>query len=209
MPIRLVISDVDSTLIEQEVIDQLADEAGQGAQVSSITARAMAGELDFKEALIERVRLLSGLPESVFGKVAQKLSLSPGASELREFCKNNGILFGAVSGGFTQVLTHLEFFRNLDYLATNNLEVKEGLITGRVMGPIVDREGKAEHLRRFAITHDVDLSETLAIGDGANDLLMIKEARIGVAYKAKQILRDNANLVIEDDLRDVIEVLRR
>lgn len=205
---RLVISDVDSTLIEQEVIDLLAQEAGRGEEVARITAKAMAGELDFQDALRSRVALLKGLPEGILIEIANQISLSPGALELREFCRENEIPFGAVSGGFVQVLESIPFFMGLDYLAANHLEVKDGEITGRVLPPIVDRESKAEHLIQFAALKKVSLSETLAIGDGANDLLLLKKSGFGVAYKAKEILRKEADLAIESDLGALIDVIR-
>lgn len=207
MKFQLVISDVDSTLIEQEVIDLLAASSGLKEEVSSITARAMAGEIEFKAALLQRVALLEGLPSSVLEDVTKEISFSPGASELREYCRSNGIKFGAVTGGFLQVLSQMEFFRDLDYLAGNSLEIIEGKLTGRVKEPIVDRHSKAEHLKRFAAESGVTLDQTVAIGDGANDLLMIQSAGFGIAFRAKKVLRDAADLTVEDDLREVLSVL--
>lgn len=208
MRFQLILSDVDSTLIEQEVIDLLANVAGSGEKVSEITARAMAGEIDFRSALARRVELLAGLPISSFEEVTSQITLSPGAHDLRDFCRLHGILFGAVTGGFLQILSRIEFFKDLDYIAGNDLEIENGVLTGKVLAPIIDRDAKAEHLQQFAHKFGVDMEKTVAIGDGANDLLMIQRAGLGVAYKAKPILRSAADLSIENDLKELIEVLK-
>lgn len=207
MKFKLILSDVDSTLIQQEVIDLLAEESGHGSEVAAVTARAMAGELDFQEALKARVKLLEGLPESVFEKVATKVTLSHGATELREFCRDHRIKFGAVSGGFIQVLQRIPFFNDLDYLVANTLDVATGHLTGLVRDPIIDREGKLHHLKRFAQSHRIDISGTIAIGDGANDLLMVEHSGFGVAYNARPVLRKVAKLSIEDDLAELIPII--
>ena len=207
MKFHLVLSDVDSTLIEQEVIDLLGEFAGKGEAVAAITARAMAGEIDFKSALEERVQLLAGQNSSILLEVSSRITLSPGAIELKEYCRSNGIRFGAVTGGFLQVLSKIAYFQDLDYLAGNSLEIDEGIITGRVIEPIIDRQAKADHLRQFAIASGVDINRTVAIGDGANDLLMIQSAGLGVAFNAKPILRDAAQLSIEGNLKEVIQAI--
>ncbi|MFM8961674.1 MAG: phosphoserine phosphatase SerB [Actinomycetota bacterium] len=208
MKYKLILSDVDSTLIQEEVIDLLAAESGHAIEVSSITAKVMAGELDFREALLARVELLEGLPESVFEKVASQITLSPGALELRTFCRENQIKFGAVTGGFHQVLERVSFFGELDYLEANSLDVANGYLTGMLNEPIIDREAKARHLKLFAESYGINLAEPIAIGDGANDLLMIEQSGFGVAYKAKPILRKVAALSIEENLAELIATLK-
>jgi phosphoserine phosphatase len=205
---KLVLSDVDSTLIQQEVINLLAAESGHESKVATVTAKAMAGELDFRQALTARVKLLEGLPESVFSEVASQITLSPGALELRTFCRENQIKFGAVSGGFQEVLEKLSFFSDLDYLVANSLVVENGHLTGMVKEPVIDREAKARHLKLFAQSHGINIGETVAIGDGANDLLMLELSGFGVAYKAKPILRKVAALSIEENLAELISILR-
>lgn len=208
MKFKLILSDVDSTLIQEEVIDLLAAESEHASEVSAVTAKAMAGELDFREALLARVKLLEGLPESVFEKIASQITLSPGALELRTFCRENQIKFGAVTGGFHQVLERVSFFSDLDYLVANSLDVANGYLTGMVNEPIIDREAKARHLNIFAQTQGINLAETIAIGDGANDLLMLEQSGFGVAYKAKPILRKVAALSIEENLAELIATLK-
>ncbi len=209
MKYRLVLSDVDSTLIDQEVIDLLGRMAGKEREISEITSRAMAGELDFGDALRSRVSLLEGLPASVLKEVTNSITLSPGALELKMFCRTNEIFFGAVSGGFIQVLRNMTFFEDLDYLEANSLEVIDNRLTGKVSGPIIDRKSKADHLERFAQSLNIRLEETIAIGDGANDLSMIQSAGLGVAFRGKEILRNTATLSIEKSLSELIEFLER
>jgi phosphoserine phosphatase len=205
---KLILSDVDSTLIQEEVIDLLAALAGHESEVSAVTAKAMAGDLDFRQALMERVRFLEGLPESVFMEVASQISLSPGALELRSFCRENQIKFGAVSGGFHQVLERVPFFSTLDYLVANSLDVVNGHLTGIVNEPIIDREEKARHLYLFAQSHGIEIAETIAIGDGANDLIMVEQSGFGVAFRAKPILRKVAAHSIEGNLAELIPILK-
>lgn len=207
MEFQLILSDVDSTLIEQEVIDLLGEYAGKGAEVADITSRAMAGNLDFKSALEERVGLLAGQNSSILKEVTKRITLSPGALELKEYCRRKGIMFGAVTGGFLQVLSNIEFFQDLDYVAGNSLEIDAGVLTGKVIEPIIDRQAKADHLRSFALRYGVDIEKTIAIGDGANDLLMIQSAGLGVAYNAKPILRDAAKLSIQGNLKELIRAI--
>ena len=209
MKYRLVLSDVDSTLIDQEVIDLLGRMAGKEREISEITSRAMAGELDFGDALRSRVSLLEGLPASVLKEVTNSITLSPGALELKMFCRTNEIFFGAVSGGFIQVLRNMTFFEDLDYLEANSLEVIDNRLTGKVSGPIIDRKSKADHLERFAQSLNIRLEETIAIGDGANDLSMIQSAGLGVAFRGKEILRNTATLSIEKSLSELVEFLER
>jgi phosphoserine phosphatase len=204
----LVVFDVDSTLIEDEVIELLADVAGKRAEVAEVTERAMRGELDFAESLRERVAVLAGLPESVFADVFARITPTTGVQELIDAVHAAGGLVGAVSGGFTQVLTPLAAKLGLDFARANDLEVESGKLTGKVAGRIVDRAVKAESLREWAAASGIDLAQTVAVGDGANDLDMLAAAGLGVAFNAKPIVREKADIVIEKrDLRELIPVL--
>ena len=197
MKYRLILFDVDSTLIEQEVIDLLADKSGHGIEVQQITARAMKGEIDFAQALLKRVSLLEGLPESVFDEVISQISFAEGFDELFSYLRNNGFLVGAVSGGFHNVLDKLFAQLQLDFLKANVLEVVDGKLTGRITAAPVDRIAKARALREFADLHKIELENTVAVGDGANDLDMIEIAGLGVSYMGKEILRKKADLNLE------------
>lgn len=204
----LVVFDVDSTLIEDEVIELLADLAGKRAEVAAITDQAMAGELDFAESLIARVRALEGLPETVFAEVQQLIRVTKGAKELINAVQAAGGKVGAVSGGFTQLLTPLAQELNLDYSRANLLEVTDGLLTGRVSGKIIDRVEKANALREWAIDGGFELKDTVAVGDGANDLDMLAIAGLGVGFNAKPIVRAKADVVIDEhDLSALIKIL--
>lgn len=201
-----MVFDVDSTLIEDEVIELLADVAGKRTEVAAVTERAMAGELDFASSLIERVATLRGLPESVFDDVLSRIRITKGAQEVIRVIQSNGGKVGAVSGGFTQLLEPLSKTLNLDYSRANLLEVIDGELTGRVIGKIVDREGKAEALSEWSA--DSGLVQTVAVGDGANDLGMMARAELSVAFNAKPIVREQADVVIEgNDLMKLAEVL--
>jgi phosphoserine phosphatase len=204
----LVVFDVDSTLIEDEVIELLADVAGKRAEVAEVTERAMRGELDFAESLRERVKALAGLPESVFADVYKRIKPTTGVVELISAVHAAGGFVGAVSGGFTQVLTPLAAQLNLDFARANDLEVVDGKLTGKVTGRIVDRAVKAESLIEWANASGVEIANTVAVGDGANDLDMLATAGLGVAFNAKPIVREKAQVVIEkQDLRELIPVL--
>jgi phosphoserine phosphatase len=198
MKYRLALFDVDSTLIEQEVIDLLAQRTPYGDRVSEITRRAMAGEIDFDSALKERVSLLRDLPESIFDDVISEITFSPGALELITFLKKQGVLIGAVSGGFINILEKLFKRISLDYLSANSLEIQNGLLTGRTLGPIINRRAKAEALSHFAEISGVSMRETIAVGDGSNDVDMITLAGLGVSYRGKEVLNKVADLVIAD-----------
>lgn len=205
----LVVFDVDSTLIEDEVIELLADVAGKRAEVAAVTERAMAGELDFAESLVERVRALAGLPESVFAEVFQRIRITAGAQELIDAVHAAGGLVGAVSGGFTQVLVPLAETLGLDFARANDLEVVDGLLTGKVQGKIIDRAAKAEALLEWAAAAGFELANTVAVGDGANDLDMLAAAGLGVGFNCKPIVRENADYVVEGhDLSALIPVLK-
>ena len=197
MKYRLILFDVDSTLIKQEVIDLLADKSGHGREVQQITARAMKGEIDFAQALSKRVSLLEGLPESVFDEVLSQISFAEGFDELFSYLRKNGFLVGAVSGGFHNVLDKLFAQLQLDFLKANVLEVVDGRLTGKITSAPIDRMAKARALREFAALHNIELENTVAVGDGANDLDMIEIAGLGVSYMGKEILRQKADLHIE------------
>lgn len=201
---HLIVMDVDSTLIQDEVIELLAGHAGCLDRVAEVTARAMRGELDFTASLRERVALLAGLPEEVFAKVRAQVRYTPGARTLVRTLKRLGFQVGIVSGGFTQITDLLAEDLGLDYAAANTLEVVDGRLTGRVVGPIVDRPGKAAALRGFAEAAGVALSETVAIGDGANDLDMLAAAGLGVAFNAKPVVRAQADTAVNVPFLDTI-----
>lgn len=207
MKFRLILCDVDSTLIDAEVIDRLALLAGVGEKVSAITERAMAGELDFEQALRERVAMLTGLPESVFKEVASSINFTPGAVELMTYCSEKNIGFGVVSGGFIQVLSELKLADRAKFMRANTLEVAQGFLTGRLIGRIVDRRAKAEALRDFAASEGVDLSQTVAIGDGANDIEMVQLAGLGVSYRGKSALKEVADLNLTSSLAELLPYL--
>jgi phosphoserine phosphatase len=201
---RLIVMDVDSTLIQEEVIDLLAARAGCADEVAKITESAMRGELDFAASLRERAALLAGLDASVLDAVRASLRLTPGARTLIRTLKRLGYKCGIVSGGFTAVIEPLAASLGIDYVAANTLEVADGKLTGRVLEPIIDREGKTEALSRFARTAGVPLSQTVAVGDGANDLGMIAAAGLGVAFNAKPMVRDAADTALSVPYLDTV-----
>lgn len=201
---RLVVMDVDSTLIQDEVIELFAAHAGCEAGVAEVTARAMAGELDFEQSLHARVALLGGLDASVVDKVRAEVRLTPGARTLVRTLKRLGYRVGVVSGGFTQVTDALQEQLGLDFAAANTLEIVDGRLTGRVVGEIVDRAGKARLLRRFAEEAGVPLAQTVAIGDGANDLDMLNTAGLGVAFNAKPVVRRAAHTAVNVPFLDTV-----
>jgi len=201
---RLIVMDVDSTLISGEAIDLLAEQAGCAEQVAKITAATMQGDTDFAASLTERVALLAGLPVSALEEVRQQIRLAPGARTLLRTLQHLGFRCGIVSGGFTQITGGLAAELGLDYAAANTLEVAGGKLTGRLTGPIIDRAGKAEALRQFAGRAGVPLSQTVAVGDGANDLDMIAAAGLGVAFNAKQVVRDAADASVTVPYLDAV-----
>lgn len=201
---QLVLFDVDSTLIQQEVIDLLGSRTTHGSKVVEITERAMAGELDFDAALRERVSLLKGLPESVLTEVLKQITFSQGALELISELQRRQIRVGAVSGGFINVLQPLFADLGLDFLLANRLGVSGGTLTGEVLGTIVNRSMKRKCLLEFAEKFSVDLSNTVAVGDGANDLEMIEVAGLGVSYRGKTILNEAADVVINEPRLDLL-----
>ncbi|MCF2533753.1 phosphoserine phosphatase SerB [Yinghuangia soli] len=201
---RLVVMDVDSTLIQGEVIELLAAHAGCLDQVAEVTAAAMRGELDFAESLRARVALLAGLDAAAIDAVRGEVELTPGARTLVRTLKRLGYQVGIVSGGFTQVTDSLVDRLGLDYAAANTLEVVDGKLTGKVVGEIVDRPGKARMLERFAADAGVPLSATVAIGDGANDLDMLNTAGLGVAFNAKPVVREAAHTAVNVPFLDTV-----
>lgn len=205
----LVVFDVDSTLIRDEVIELLAEVAGKRDQVTAITERAMAGEIDFSESLIERVAALAGLPESVFIEVFDRITVTPGAIELIDAIHRAGGQVAAVSGGFNQVLTPLAEKLKLDFGKANELEVVDGFLTGKVIGQIIDREAKKQSLLEWARRTETPLEKTVAVGDGANDLGMMSVAGLSIAFAAKPIVREFAQVVVDEpDLAQLIEILQ-
>ena len=201
---RLIVMDVDSTLIRGEVIDLLAARAGCAEQVAALTEAAMRGELDFAAALRQRVALLAGLDLAAVDAVRAELQLAPGARTLIRTLKRLGYRCGVVSGGFTQFTDGLAAGLGIDYAAANTLEVAGGRLTGRLSGPVVDRAGKALALRRFAAESGTPLSQTVAVGDGANDLDMIAAAGLGIAFNAKPAVRDAADASVSFPHLDAI-----
>jgi len=193
------VMDVDSTLIQQEVIELLADYAGVMPEVKKITEQAMSGKLDFKQALEKRVSLLEGLSDEIFQWLKPKIELTPGVPELIAAVHRFDGKIGAVSGGFSQVLEPLAKEIGLDYWMANSLEVLDGKLTGSMVGPIIDAEAKATALRSWATDSGIALEQTIAVGDGANDIPMLKCAGYAVAFRPKQILRKYADLVIEEN----------
>jgi phosphoserine phosphatase len=204
---RLVVMDVDSTLIQAEVIELLAEHAGQGAEVARVTDAAMRGELDFETALRERVALLAGLSVDAVDEVRRAVVLTPGARTLVRTLKRLDHEVAIVSGGFTQVTDALVAELGIHYSAANTLEVVDGRLTGRLVGPIVDRAGKARALERFAAAAGVSLAQTVAIGDGANDIDMITRAGLGVAFNAKPLVREAAEVSLTVPYLDAIVFL--
>ena len=201
---RLVVMDVDSTLVQGEVIEMLAAEAGCEAEVARVTRAAMAGELDFEASLRARVALLEGLPVAAVDRVRAAVQLTPGARTLVRTLKRLGYAVGIVSGGFTAVTDDLAAELGLDHALANVLEVAGGQLTGRVVGAVVDRAGKAEALRRFAALEGLTMAQTVAIGDGANDLDMLAAAGLGIAFNAKPIVRDAAHAALSTPYLDTV-----
>jgi phosphoserine phosphatase len=201
---RLIVMDVDSTLIQGEVIELLADRAGQSDKVAEITRAAMNGELDFEGSLRERVALLAGLDATAIDDVRHGVELAAGARTLVRTLKRLDYKFAIVSGGFTQVTDALVADLGIDYAAANTLEIEGGRLTGRLVGPIIDRAGKATALERFAHEARVPIGQTVAIGDGANDLDMIQAAGLGIAYNAKPVVRQAADTAVNVPYLDAI-----
>ncbi len=201
---RLVILDVDSTLIQDEVVDLLAEEAGCSAEVAALTAQAMDGTIDFATALRTRVALLEGLDASALDRVADKIRLTPGARTFVRTLKRLGYTVALVSGGFTAFTDRLAAQLDIDHAVANELEIVDGKLTGRVCGDVLDRAGKADVLRRIADAERVPLSQTVAVGDGANDLDMLALAGLGIAFNAKPTVRAHADTALSVPYLDAI-----
>lgn len=189
---RLICFDMDSTLIKTEVIDELADRAGVGAQVRAITESAMRGEIDFTESFTQRVALLKGLDESVMQEIAENLPIMDGADRLMSILKKCGMKIAILSGGFTYFGKYLQKRFGVDYVYANELEIQNGKLTGRFIGDVVDGKRKAELLRLIAQVEKIDLEQVIAVGDGANDLPMLNLAGLGIAFHAKPKVKANA-----------------
>ncbi len=204
----LVVLDADSTLIRNEVIELLADEAGRGAEVAAATEAAMRGEVDFATSLRARVKVLTGVPTSAFARVRARIEPTPGVRELIDGVHARGGLVGVVSGGFHEILDDVAPALGVDVWRANRLAVADGALTGEVDGPIVDAAAKAAQLTAWAAAHGVAMHRTIAIGDGANDLLMIGAAGLGLAFNAKPTVRAQAPVVIGPvDLAQVLPLL--
>ena len=206
---RLVQLDVDSTFIQQEAIELLAAKAGVLDEVSTITESAMRGELDFEASLRKRVGLLKGLPESAIFAVQQEITLTDGAEELVNTLHSKGHSVALVSGGFLDIIEPMIKTLSIRYYKANKLEIVDGVLTGGLLGPVIDRTAKANALKEFAIASGVELENTVAIGDGANDLGMMTIAGLSIAFNAKPVVVEAADLSInEPSLRSVIELIQ-
>ena len=201
---RLVVMEVDSTLIQGEIIDLLAATAGNGAEVAAVTHSAMAGEIEFEPALRRRVAMLAGLPESVFDEVNAAIQPTPGARTFIRTLRRMGMKTAIVSAGFTRFTDAFAADLGIDYSLANTLEVKDGLITGEIDGPVVDRSRKGEFLRELAAKEGIGLGQTVAVGDGANDLDMLSTAGLGIAFNAKDLVRENADTSLSVPYLDAI-----
>ena len=204
---RLIVMDVDSTLIQGEVIELLAAHSGHAAEVTSVTERAMRGELDFEQSLRERVALLAGIPSTALDEVYDELVLAPGARTLVRTLRRLGYRFALVSGGFSQITDRLAEDLGIHYSRANELEIVDGVITGRILGDVVDRAGKAAAARYFAEQVGVPLESVVAIGDGANDLDMLEVAGLGIAYNAKALVQEAADTTVNVPYLDAIMYL--
>jgi phosphoserine phosphatase len=204
---RLIVMDVDSTLVQGEVIEMLAAHAGCEAEVARVTEAAMRGELDFEQSLRERVALLEGLDASALDKVYDEVQLNPGARTMVRTLKRLGYRFAMVSGGFSAVTDRIAADLGFDYARANDLEVVDGKLTGKVIGDVVDRAGKAAALREFAAELGLDEKSVIAIGDGANDLDMLNAAGLGIAYNAKPVVQEAADTAVNVPYLDTIMYL--
>jgi phosphoserine phosphatase len=201
---HLVVMDADSTLLQDEVIDLLGEASGRAAEIAPITIAAMNGEIDFAEALRRRVSLLAGLPVSVLDDVRATLRLAPGARTLLRTLQRLGYVPAVVSGGFIEILGPLLEELDVTYVAANRLEIKDGALTGEIIGEIIDRAGKAHALERFAAEVGVPLEQTVAVGDGANDIDMLSLAGLGIAFNAKPVVQEHADAALSVPYLDAV-----
>jgi phosphoserine phosphatase len=201
---RLVVMDVDSTLVQGEVIEMLAQRSDRGPEVAAVTERAMRGEIDFAESLHARVACLRGLPVQVLDEVRSGIELTPGARTLVRTLDRLGFTVGLVSGGFLEIVQPLADLLGIKHVEANRLEVVDGALTGKVLGDVVDRAGKAAALRRFAAAEGLPLARTIAIGDGANDLDMLDAAGLGIAFNAKPVVRERADASVNVPFLDAV-----
>jgi|TARA_B100000929_G_scaffold13923_1_gene11379 phosphoserine phosphatase len=201
---RLVVIDVDSTLIQDEVIDMVAEAAGVGEEVAGLTERAMAGELDYEASLRQRVRLLAGTDASVLERVAERVRLTPGAATFIRTLQRLGFATAAVSGGFLEVVEPLRRRLGIDHAHANSLEVVDGRLTGELVGEVVDRAGKARLLERIAVDEGVPLEQVVAIGDGANDVDMLAVAGLGIAFNARPVVKEAADATLSVPYLDAV-----
>jgi phosphoserine phosphatase len=204
---RLIVMDVDSTLIQGEVIEMIAAHAGCEAEVAAVTESAMRGEIDFEESLRARVALLEGVPAAALDEVYDSITLAPGARTMVRTLRRLGYRFAIVSGGFSQITDRLAADLGIHFARANELEIVDGRLTGRIAGPVVDRAGKAAALREFAAEIGVPLAAVIAVGDGANDLDMLNAAGLGIAYNAKPLVRDAADTAVNVPYLDTIMYL--
>ena len=189
---RLVVFDMDSTLVQAEAIDEMAAAAGVSEIVASTTAAAMAGEIDFEESLVQRLSALKGLDEAVLAEVAERIPLMDGAERLIDILKHLGFKIALISGGFTYFAEHLQQKLGIDYVYANELEISGGKLTGKIVGDVIDAQRKAEIVREIAEKEDIRLAQVVAVGDGVNDLPMLAEAGLGIAFRAKPLVRETA-----------------
>ena len=201
----LCVMDVDGTLILEEVVDLLGREVGCEEEIAQLTSQAMRGEIEFETSLRKRVSLLEGLPVSVFDKVFKSIQLTPNAQKFISILQKNGILVGLVSGGFTPIVERLAKSLDIAYFSANQLEVKDGLLTGKLVGQIINPEVKKETLEQWRKELKLSKERTIAIGDGANDLLMLKSSGLGIAFCGKEVLKKEIPNHV--DKRDFLEVL--
>ena len=201
---RLVVFDLDSTLIRTEIIDELAEVAGTAREVRAVTQKAMEGKLNYRASLVRRVKLLKGLPEHALAHVYKRLPFTPGAKELIQVLQRMGYRTAVISGGFTYFTERLQRLLGLDHAFANRLEIKQGKLTGRLLEPVLDGEGKARLLQEIARGERIRLDQVIAIGDGANDLPMLKKARLGVAFNAKPAVREAAEHSLNQKRLDAI-----
>ena len=201
---RLVVFDLDSTLIQTEIIDELAEAAGKGAQVRKITAQAMAGAMDYGQSLRQRVKMLAGLEESSLAEVSRRLPFTPGARELIRLLQRMGYRTAVISGGFSYFTERIGRELGLDYAYGNDLELEAGRLTGGLAEPIIDGERKAEILEEIAQAEHIHLDQVIAVGDGANDLPMLQRAGLGVAFNAKPAVRQAAEHSLNQNRMDTI-----